>query len=216
MRQSIATLIVFGLLVGSITHLGYAQTLFALTSPYSQEDGEFGSSASGAGDVNNDMYDDVVVGAHYEDGETIDAGRAYIFDGNGGDLLCTLISPNAEEDGHFGISVSGAGYIDSDAYVDVTVGAEWEYGGALDAGRAYVFSLAFPLSGNLSGGELAIEWAKWPGATAYWIHDADNQGYFVADGGNRLAVPLSGTTAWSSSRGNGPPTSGCPYMGESG
>ncbi len=186
--------------------------LCTLESPNLEPGAWFGWSVSGAGDVNNDMYDDVVVGAWYEDGGALDAGRAYIFDGNGGDLLCTLISPNAEEDGNFGRSVSGAGYIDSDTLADVIVGADMEYGGALDAGRAYVFSLAFPLSGNLSGGELVLEWAEWPGAAAYLVHGADNQGYFVPDGGNQLAVVLSGTTTWSSSTGIGDPDHNWTYL----
>ncbi|MCK5603857.1 FG-GAP repeat protein, partial [Candidatus Pacearchaeota archaeon] len=42
---------------------------------------EFGFSVSNAGDVNNDGYDDVIVGAPYNDGSGSNAGRAYIYYG---------------------------------------------------------------------------------------------------------------------------------------
>jgi hypothetical protein len=56
-------------------------------------------------------------------------------------VLYTLVSPNEEEDGLFGLSVSGAGDANGDGYDDVVVGAPVEDPGSspTDAGRAYVF-----------------------------------------------------------------------------
>jgi len=102
-----------------------------------------GYSVSGAGDVNGDGYDDVVVGAWREDpgSSPSGAGRAYVFDGQRGTPLYVLVSPNEEEDGWFGSSVSDAGDVNGDGYGDVVVGAHEEDPGSSPsgAGRAYVF-----------------------------------------------------------------------------
>jgi hypothetical protein len=117
--------------------------LRTLVSPNEEFHGHFGGSVSDAGDVNGDGYDDVVVGAHGEDtgSSTSWVGRAYVFDGETGNPLHTLASPNEESDGCFGISVSSAGDVNGDGYDDVVVGARWENPGTSpeDAGRAYVF-----------------------------------------------------------------------------
>ena len=66
----------------------------------------FGASVAGAGDVNGDGYDDVIVGApHYDAGET-DEGAAFVFlgsatgiaDGNSGERGATLESNQAGAD----------------------------------------------------------------------------------------------------------------------
>jgi hypothetical protein len=130
----------FVILVGVIPSGVSGQILYTLTSPSPRFEAWFGWSVSGAGDVNGDGYADVVVGAPREVGGALDSGKAYVFSGNGGVLLYTLESPNAEDTGYFGSSVSGAGDVNADTYDDVIVGAEIEDGGATDAGRAYVFS----------------------------------------------------------------------------
>jgi hypothetical protein len=114
--------------------------LHTLASASPEADGSFGNSVSGAGDVNNDGYDDVVVGACFQNGGAMDAGRAYIFSGSTGELLHTLVSPSPASSGRFGNSVSGAGDVNDDGYDDVVVGASEEDGGAFEAGRAYIFS----------------------------------------------------------------------------
>ncbi len=102
----------------------------------------FGRSVSGAGDADADGHSDLVVGAYYEDGGALGAGKAHVFSGATGELLYTLPSPNPEYWGRFGVSVSDAGDLDNDGCVDVVVGAYREDGGEEDAGRAYVFSAA--------------------------------------------------------------------------
>jgi FlgD Ig-like domain/FG-GAP repeat len=111
-----------------------------LTSPGPEYGGDFGSSVSGAGDVDGDGQDDVVVGALEEDGGASNAGRAYLFSGADGSIVRTLISPSPKANGGFGSAVSNIGDVDADLKSDVVVGAQSEDGGAFGAGRAYVLS----------------------------------------------------------------------------
>jgi hypothetical protein len=118
--------------------------LDTLAPPEEPPLGEFGFSVSGAGDVDDDGYADVVVGAPLEGPATTppNRGKAYVFSGNGGGLLYTLLSPVGEPFGYFGFSVSGAGDVDNDQCDDVIVGAYGERSGSSpdDAGRAFVFA----------------------------------------------------------------------------
>ncbi len=117
--------------------------LHTLVSPNEEDTGNFGQSVSGISDVNGDGRGDVVVGAYYEDpgGSPSDAGRAHIYDGSTGALLHTLVSPNEEVDGNFGVSVTGVSDVNGDGRGDVVVGAYFEGpgGSPSQAGRAYIF-----------------------------------------------------------------------------
>ncbi len=97
-------------------------------------DNYFGISVSGAGDVNSDGYDDIIIGAHYYDLHT---GRAYLYYGSASmDSLVDLIMTGEGIYDHFGYSVSGAGDVNNDGYDDVIVGA---YGYNDSTGRAYIY-----------------------------------------------------------------------------
>jgi hypothetical protein len=98
----------------------------------------FGISVSGAGDVNNDGYADLIVGAIYNDAGGSDAGRAYVYSGQTGALLYTFTGEAAED--WFGCSVSGAGDVNNDGYADLSVGAPFNDAGGSNAGRAYFYS----------------------------------------------------------------------------
>ena len=98
----------------------------------------FGYSLSGAGDVNNDGYDDLIVAAPWNDAESDSAGRAYVYSGQTGGLLWTFTGEAAGD--LFGWSVSGAGDVNNDGFADLIVGAPENDGGASNAGRAYVYS----------------------------------------------------------------------------
>ena len=92
----------------------------------------FGGAVSSAGDVNNDGYDDVIVGAMWYGGGT---GRGYIYFGgaamnNVPDVIMT------GEGGYFGTSVSTTGDVNGDEYSDVIVGA---YRYSSNIGRTYVY-----------------------------------------------------------------------------
>jgi hypothetical protein len=101
-------------------------------------DDNFGTSVSGAGDVNNDGFADLIVGAFADDNNGTDSGSARVFSGATGAILYTF---NGDSTGdNFGISVSGAGDVNNDGRADLIVGANLDDNNAADSGSARVFS----------------------------------------------------------------------------
>jgi len=119
-----------------------------------------GWDVGGAGDVNNDGYDDVIVGAWRF--STTDRGRAYVQSGKDGTRLYTFSGGGAE---FLGSSVSGAGDLNQDGYDDMIVGAMGSSVGANNGGRANVYSgengsLMHTFAGTDAGGWLGSQVAK--------------------------------------------------------
>lgn len=83
-------------------------------------DGNFGFSVDGAGDVNADGYSDVIVGAYQ--GNNFQ-GDAYVYLGSSGGINAGSSTRLAVAGSYyFGFSVSGAGDVNADGYADVVVG----------------------------------------------------------------------------------------------
>ncbi|MEL6614949.1 MAG: FG-GAP-like repeat-containing protein, partial [Bacteroidota bacterium] len=95
----------------------------------------FGTSVSGAGDVNGDGFDDFVVGA-----PEIVANEVYVFFGGLVlDATADLTFGGQDTFDDFGASVAGAGDLNGDGYADILVGAPVNGAAGPNAGRAYVF-----------------------------------------------------------------------------
>ena len=135
-----------------LTTLGAAQGFIIQGgAPYDQA----GWSVSSAGDVNGDGFDDLIVGALFQDDGGDAAGAAYVVFGSangfGSDVngrqvidLNTLgaaqgviIQGDVAGD-RAGWSVSSAGDVNGDGFDDLIVGATNADGGGNDAGAAYV------------------------------------------------------------------------------
>ncbi len=107
---------------------------------------EFGSSVSVAGDLNNDGYNDVIVGARdYDDGSNTDAGAIYIYNF----YMYQLISPNGGEVWNVGskATVKWKGERDADIYISVDGGNRWDLlvSDAVGSGSGiYTYSLLVP------------------------------------------------------------------------
>jgi len=109
-----------------------------------------GWSVSSAGDINNDGFDDVIVGAKDGDAGGSNAGQAYVLFGKAGgfsfvvDLAALpssagfMIQGDSANDSA-GYKVSSAGDVNGDGFDDLIVGAPMgDNGGGTDAGEAYV------------------------------------------------------------------------------
>ncbi len=100
----------------------------------------FGSSVSGAGDLNGDGYADLVVGASGWDGGETDEGAAFVYYGSAAGLGATPTVLESNQAGaSFGYSVSGAGDVNCDGYADLVVGAPRWDGGEINEGAAFVY-----------------------------------------------------------------------------
>ena len=98
----------------------------------------FGWSVSGAGDVNGDGFDDLIVGAIRDDENGIESGSASVLSGSDGAVLYIFDGDSAFD--NFGQSVSGAGDVNGDGFDDLIVGAFLDNNNGSDSGSARVFS----------------------------------------------------------------------------
>jgi hypothetical protein len=106
---------------------------------------EFGRSVSGAGDVNNDGFADMIVGAPYSND---DSGSAQVFSGIDGSLLYTFNTDSSY--GGLGGAVSSAGDVNNDGFADMIVGAPYsnDYSGSAQVFSGIDGSLLYTFNGD--------------------------------------------------------------------
>jgi len=142
-----------------------------------------GSDVDGAGDVNADGYDDLLVGARYDSEAGEDAGAAYLVLGpiSGGEkglesAEAKLVGEAADS---WAGSVAGVGDIDGDGRADVLVGAHRDDTGGTDAGAAYLLLGSFSGTRCLSTADakyVGEEQGDWAGARVASAGDVDGDG----------------------------------------
>ncbi len=96
----------------------------------------FGYAVAGAGEIDGDAFDDLLVGARDHDTGGGNAGRVYLYSGVDGSLIRSIDGEGTTD--QFGSGTSGTGDIDGDGFGDQIVGAPGA--GAGNLGKAYVYS----------------------------------------------------------------------------
>ncbi len=146
-----------------------------------------GRSVSGAGDVNGDGYDDILIGAYYNNDGGPDAGQTYLILGNAAadwGMYYSLGSANASFRGEHamdwsGISVSGAGDVNGDGFDDFLIGAlANKDGGSITfgAGQTYL------IFGKASGWNMDTDLSN--ADASFWGEDADDMSGSVSGAGD--------------------------------
>jgi len=153
----------------------------------------FGAAVSGAGDVNHDGYDDIIIGA---DLNSASRGAAYVIYGKRKDKLkdinlasTSLVSTDTGFKirggvalGQFGRIVASAGDINKDGYADVIIGAPNENG---NTGGVYV--IYGNKKENLPDLDLSLSTALSPQTNGFYIKGetaSDQLGYPVNSAGD--------------------------------
>ena len=111
------------------------------TATGDREGASFGTSVAGAGDVNNDGYDDVIVGAPDYDNGQGGKGAVFVYHGSAAGLSATANwkVESSWTNAAFGTSVASAGDVNNDGFDDVIVGAPGYSNGQANEGAAFVY-----------------------------------------------------------------------------
>ncbi len=114
----------------------------------------FAKSASTAGDVNGDGYDDVIIGAYMYDTGVADAGKVFVYYGSANGLSASTdwTVEADQENAQFGWVVANAGDVNNDNYDDVIIGSLLYDNGEVDEGKAFVYY------GSASGLSASPDW----------------------------------------------------------
>ncbi len=136
-----------------------------------------GTSVAGAGDVNGDGYDDIVIGAPGAELNLVGTvGKVYVLYGsatglpllpgysNQGAVTYGTTIAGHHLYGTFGNTVAGAGDLNGDGYADIAVGAPYDDQYGSDAGMAFVFRGSAAGADSATANLLWWESAGTPGA----------------------------------------------------
>jgi hypothetical protein len=137
-----------------------------------------GTSVSGAGDVNGDGIDDLIIGAVYADPNGSYSGESYVVFGSSSGFssaleLSSLNGSNGfvlngiDADDYSGNSVSGAGDVNGDGIDDLIIGASTADPNVDDEGESYV------VFGSSTGFGASIELSSLNGSNGFVLNGID-------------------------------------------
>lgn len=130
-----------------------------------------GRSVAGVGDVNGDGYDDILIGAPFNDDGGLNSGKAYLIFGKNSDWETDMDLSDADvefygeasydESGEF---VSGTGDVNGDGYDDILIGTVNNDEAFTNSGKVYL--ILGRGSGWRTSAQLSISDASFRGETA--------------------------------------------------
>ncbi|HHZ94189.1 MAG TPA: hypothetical protein EYN67_01225, partial [Flavobacteriales bacterium] len=141
-----------------------------------------GKSVSNAGDINNDGYDDVIIGAYKADPNGGNSGESYVVFGKASGWNASLDLSSLDGSNGFrldgvdvadysGISVSSAGDVNNDGYDDVIIGAYLGDPNANASGESYV------VFGKASGWNASLDLSSLDGSNGFRLDGVDATDY---------------------------------------
>jgi hypothetical protein len=142
-----------------------------------------GNPLDGAGDVNGDGYDDILIGSPSNDEASNDAGQAYLIFGKatgwakGTSLSNADASFRGEAAGDQAGNVAGSGDVNGDGFADIIIGANTNDSKAIMAGQTYVIfgkASGWGMDTNLSHADASFDGE----------HTFDLSGNAVSDAGD--------------------------------
>lgn len=143
-----------------------------------------GGAVAGAGDMNGDGLDDILIGAITDPEAGYDAGAAYLLLGTPSGEL-SLANAEAkflgeDEEAWAGYAVASAGDVNSDGHPDLLIGAAYQESGANKAGAVYLLLGPNPKSQSLTSADAILhgseEWES-TGSTLGCSGDVDGDGF---------------------------------------
>ena len=154
----------------------------AWTSSGDDREGALFCKVSSAGDVNNDGFDDVIVGASHQDIVAENEGKAFLYLGSTSGLMNEPAwASSGDEFPHaaFGFSVSTAQDVNGDGFDDVIIGAAYERTYYSGEGKVFLFL------GSESGLSETPAWVSrgdkkpggWLGFSVASAGDVNNDGF---------------------------------------
>ena len=152
----------------------------------------FSGDSVSAGDINNDGYDDIIIGADGADPNGHNSGATYVVFGKESGFSRTMdlseldgsdgFRINGENAGDYsGDSVSSAGDFNGDGYDDIIIGADEADSNGERSGSTYV------VFGKESGFSRVIELSELDGSDGFRIdgeNTGERSGYFVSSAGD--------------------------------